>query len=138
VLGHDITNDSVAVRRRVGHVAALQPLWDWMTVGNYARFLAGCYGRWNQEPVSAILERMGIGETEVIRTLSRGQRAVVALATAIGHEPEVLLLDEALTGLDPIARREVLRSIVNAMHSEGRTVLVVPRRPTGCKSRGMD
>ena len=124
VLGYDVVRETVKVKQRVGHVAALQPLWDWMRVGEYARFLAGCYPKWNQEPVSAILSRVGLGDSDVIRDLSRGQRALVSLAVAIGHEPEVLLLDEALTGLDPIARREVLRGIIEVMHAEGRTVLI--------------
>jgi len=124
VLGHDVVRDSVAVRRRVGHVAALQPLWDWMKVREFAGFMAGCYPRWSQQTVSDILSRVGIDQNARIQTLSRGQRALVGLAVAIGHEPDVLLLDEALTGLDPIARREVLRNIIEAMHADGRTVLI--------------
>ena len=124
VLGHDVVRDSVAVRRRVGHVAALQPLWDWMKVREFAGFMAGCYPCWSQQTVSDILSRVGINQNARIQTLSRGQRALVGLAVAIGHEPDILLLDEALTGLDPIARREVLRNIIEAMHADGRTVLI--------------
>jgi len=124
VLGHDVVRDSVAVRRRVGHVAALQPLWDWMKVREFAGSMAGCYPCWNQQTVSDILSRVGINQNARIQTLSRGQRALVGLAVAIGHEPDILLLDEALTGLDPIARREVLRNIIEAMHADGRTVLI--------------
>ena len=124
VLGHDVIRDSVAIRRRVGHVAALQPLWDWMKVREFAGFMAGCYPRWNQQPVSDILSRVGIEQNARIQTLSRGQRALTALAVAIGHEPDLLLLDEALTGLDPIARREVLRNVIEAMHAEGCTVFI--------------
>ena len=124
VLGHDVVRDSVAVRQCVGHVAALQPLWDWMKVREFAGFMAGCYPRWSQQPVADILSRVGINQNARIQTLSRGQRALVGLAVAIGHEPDVLLLDEALTGLDPIARREVLRNIIEAMHTDGRTVLI--------------
>ncbi len=124
VLGHDIVRDSVAVRRRVGHVAALQPLWDWMKVREFANFMAGCYPRWNQQPVSDLLARVGIDQNARIQTLSRGQRTLAVLAVAIGHEPDVLLLDEALTGLDPLARREVLRNIIEALHAEGRTVFI--------------
>jgi len=124
VLGHDVVRDSVAVRRRVGHVAALQPLWEWMTVREFASFMAGCYPRWNPETVSGILSRVGVEPHQRIQTLSRGQRTLASLAVAIGHEPELLLLDEALTGLDPISRREVLRNVIDVMHAEGRTVLI--------------
>jgi ABC-2 type transport system ATP-binding protein len=95
-----------------------------MKVREFAGFMAGCYPRWSQQTVSDILSRVGIDQNARIQTLSRGQRALVGLAVAIGHEPDVLLLDEALTGLDPIARREVLRNIIEAMHADGRTVLI--------------
>jgi len=124
VLGHDIVRDSVAVRRRVGHVAALQPLWEWMTVRELASFMAGCYPRWNQDAVKAVLSPVGIDPNDRIQELSRGQRTLAALAVAIGHQPELLLLDEALTGLDPISRREVLRNVIDVMHAENRTVLI--------------
>jgi ABC-2 type transport system ATP-binding protein len=124
VLGRDVVRDSVAVRKRVGHVAALQPLWDWMRVREFAAFMAGCYPRWNAELVSSILGSVEIDPDDRLQDLSRGQRTLAALAVAIGHEPELLILDEALTGLDPIARRAVLRNIIEVMHSEGRTVLI--------------
>ena len=124
VLGHDVRKDPVAIRRRVGHVAALQPLWEWMTVKEFAGLMAGCYPRWDNEAVRKIVSGVGIEMKDKIQHLSRGQRALVALAVAIGHQPDLLLLDEALTGLDPIARREVLRNIIDAMHEEGRTVFI--------------
>lgn len=124
VLGHDVVREPVAVRRRVGHVAALQPLWEWMKVSEFTDFVGGCYPRWNPEAVSSVLSHVGIDAKMKIQTLSRGQRAIAALAAAIGHEPDLLLLDEALTGLDPMARREVLHNVIEAMHTEGRTVLI--------------
>ncbi len=124
VLGHDVVRDPVAVRRRVGHVAALQPLWDWMTVQGFADFMGGCYPKWDPEAVSMVLERIGIDRAAKLGVLSRGQRAVVSIAVAVGHEPDLLMLDEALTGLDPIARREVLRNVIDSMQAEGRTVLI--------------
>jgi len=124
VLGHDVVKEPVKVRRRVGHVAALQPLWEWMTVRGFADFMAGCYPKWNPDAVSTVLDRIGIDENATLGVLSRGQRAVVSIAVAVGHQPDLLILDEALTGLDPIARREILRNIIDAMQAEGRTVLI--------------
>jgi ABC-2 type transport system ATP-binding protein len=108
----------------VGHVAALQPLWDWMTVRDFAEFMRGCYPKWNPESVSTVLDRIGIDRAATLGVLSRGQRAIVSIAVAVGHEPDLLILDEALTGLDPIARREVLRNVIDAMQAEGRTVFI--------------
>jgi ABC-2 type transport system ATP-binding protein len=124
VLGYDVVKQPVEVRKRVGHVAALQPLWDWMTVKAFADFMGGCYPRWSPEAVSTVLDRIGIDRQATLGALSRGQRAVVAIAVAVGHEPDLLILDEALTGLDPIARREILRNVIDAMQAEGRTVLI--------------
>jgi ABC-2 type transport system ATP-binding protein len=124
VLGHDVRREPAAVRGRVGHVAALQPLWDWMKVGELAAFMSGCYPSWDDGLVSELLARTGIDPAARIQSLSRGQRTLAALAVQIGHEPDLLLLDEALTGLDPLARREVLRGVIEAMHVESRTVLI--------------
>jgi ABC-2 type transport system ATP-binding protein len=124
VLGQDVVRDSVAVRKSVGHVAALQLLWEGMKVKELEKFFAGCYGHWDSAAVAGILQRVEIDPNSRLHALSRGQRTLVLLALAIGHQPEVLLLDEALTGLDPIIRREVLRSVIEAMHSTNRTVLI--------------
>mgnify|MGYP005839896369 CR=1 FL=1 len=124
VLGHDVVRESVQVRQPVGHVAALQALWEWMTVGQLAHLMAGCYPGWNQEAVVRILSRVGLEPGQRIGELSRGQRALASMAVAAGHQPELLLLDEALTGLDPISRREALRRVIEVMHEEGRTVLI--------------
>jgi ABC-2 type transport system ATP-binding protein len=124
VLGHDLARDSVAARRRLGHVAALQPIWESMRVRELARFMSGCYPRWNRNLVSALLTRTRIDPDARLGTLSRGQRTLAVLAAQMGHEPDLLILDEALTGLDPAARREVLRGVIELMQSEGRTVLI--------------
>jgi ABC-2 type transport system ATP-binding protein len=124
VLGYDLAKDSVPARQRLGHVAALQPMWESMRVREVARFMSGCYPRWNTDVVSALLTRTEIDPEARIQTLSRGQRTLATLAVQIGHEPDLLILDEALTGLDPIARREVLRSVIELMQGEGRTVLI--------------
>jgi ABC-2 type transport system ATP-binding protein len=124
VLGFDAVRESVEVRRHTGHVAALQSLWEWMTVQEFVDFVASCFPHWNAAWVSSFLERVAINPTQRIGTLSRGQRTFAALAAAIGHEPQLLILDEALTGLDPISRQEVLASIIDVMHLEGRTVII--------------
>ncbi len=124
VLGYDLATDPVALRRRIGHVAALQPLWESMRVRELARFMAGCYGRWNKDAVSVLLSHTRIDPNARLHSLSRGQRTIAALAVQIGHEPDLLLLDEALTGLDVMTRREVLRSVIEVMHDAQRTVLI--------------
>ena len=124
VLGFDAVRESVEVRRRTGHVAALQSLWEWMTVQEFVDFVASCFPHWNAASVSSFLERVAIDPAQRIGTLSRGQRTMAALGAAIGHEPQLLILDEALTGLDPISRRDVLESIIDVMHLEGRTVII--------------
>ena len=103
-LGYDAVKETVQVRLRTGHVASLQPLWEWMTVQQFVDFVGSCYPSWSPTTVSAFLERVAIDPTQKIGTLSRGQRTLALLGAAIGHEPELLVLDEALTGLDPISR----------------------------------
>jgi len=124
VLGKDLAYDAVAARKRLGHVAALQPLWEWMPVREFMAFMAGFYSHWNNAVIADFYAKTRIERRTRIRELSRGQRTLMSIAAQVAHEPDLLILDEALAGLDPMAKREVLQSVISVMHSENRTVLI--------------
>jgi ABC-2 type transport system ATP-binding protein len=73
--------------------------------------------------VDALLDRFGLDQRQKVRHLSRGTHAQLALALAMGHDPELLILDEPATGLDVLVRRDFLESIIQIIQQEGRTVL---------------
>jgi len=123
VLGLDPTVDALEIRRRVGYVADAPALYDWMKVGEIGWFTSSFYEAGFLDRYREAISRYGVPESRKIRHLSKGQRAKVALALALAHDPELLILDEPTSGLDPLVRREFLESMLDRV-ATGRTVLL--------------
>jgi len=119
VAGHDVVDDSLAVRRAISYVPEDAPLYDHMRVIEFLRFMASIkrlYGAEQKRAVEAAAERLDLGGVMTMLTgkLSRGFRQRVSIATALLGDPQVLVLDEPTSGLDPhqvIAVRELVRSL---------------------------
>ncbi len=126
--GHDVCHDALAVRREMGalpHGAGLYPqLTARENIAYYGR-LQGLSGAALQRRVEEIIELLEIGEFAGRRTkgFSQGQRTRVALARALVHNPQHVLLDEPTNGLDVMATR-ALRQLILRLKSEGRCVLL--------------
>jgi ABC-2 type transport system ATP-binding protein len=123
LLGLDSHRDHTALMARVGYVSESPVLYGWMTVRQAARFTADFYRHWNRRLVDELFDRFAIDRECKVRHLSRGTLAQLALALALGPDPELLILDEPATGLDVLVRRDFLQSIVQLIQQEGRTVL---------------
>ena len=123
LLGLDARRHHTELMSRVGYVAEVPILYDWMTVREMVRFTSQFYAKWNSAAVDALLDRFGLDQRQKVRHLSRGMSAQLALALALGHDPELLILDEPATGLDVLVRRDFLESIIQIIQQEGRTVL---------------
>ncbi len=124
VLGLDPIKDGLALRQRIGYVAETPQLYGWMRVRELVRFTATFYVHWNDKHVADQLEKFGLDPECKVKNLSRGMGAQLALVLAMGHDPELLILDEPATGLDVLVRRDFLESIVQVIQQEGRTVLL--------------
>ena len=129
MLGHDLAGETVAVRRRLGVVFQHPSLDGKLTVGeNLAHHghLYGITGRRLRERSAAMLEllKLSARERDRIETLSGGLQRRVELAKALLHEPELLLLDEPSTGLDPAARREFSNYLGHLRDQAGVTVVL--------------
>jgi len=129
IAGHDVVRDPAAVRRQVGVVFQTQSLDKALTVEENLRaqgHLHGLSGAVLRERMEGAMKRLGLLDRrkDLVDTLSGGLRRRVEIAKALLHRPQVLLMDEASTGLDPAARRDVSRHVQNLRQGEGVTILL--------------
>ncbi|MBV9848989.1 MAG: ABC transporter ATP-binding protein [Armatimonadetes bacterium] len=123
VLGRDPVRDGVDLRQRLGYIPERLPMYEWMTIAQTLRFVAAQYRTWSLPTENALLAKFRLPRERRVRELSRGQRALLALILAMAHDPELVLLDECTSGMDVLARAEFDRSVIDALHESGRTVL---------------
>ena len=117
-----------AVRRRIGFLPEAAPFHDSCTAEELLEYVGGLFGypaAERRRRAALQLDRAGIGAERRcrLRTYSRGMLQRVGIAQALLNDPEVVLLDEPMTGLDPLGRRYV-RNLILALRNEGRTVLI--------------
>jgi ABC-2 type transport system ATP-binding protein len=122
LLGCDSEELIPAVKARVGYLAEGHHLIGWMRIGEHAEFLRSYYEKWDQKGFNETIERFRLDPKKKISSLSRGQRAQVALAFCLAPKPELLVLDDPTLGLDPVVRYDVLESIIATIQGESRTV----------------
>ena len=123
VFGSDPVRDPAAVLSRIGYLSEDRDLPDWMRVDELMSYTKAFYPRWDDRYAADLLQMFDLHRSQKVRTLSRGQRARVGLLVALAHRPELLILDEPSSGLDPGARQDILAAVVRTIADEGRTVL---------------
>lgn len=123
VFGRDPAAEPVAVLGRIGYLSEERDLPEWMRLGQLIDYTRAFYPRWDEHFARELVAMFELNPRQKIRTLSRGQRARAALLVALAHRPELLVLDEPSSGLDPSARQDILAAVVRTVADEGRTVL---------------
>ena len=129
VAGHDVEREPAEVRRHVGVVFQTQSLDKALTVQENLRsqgHLHGLSGAVLRARMDYAMQQLGLTDRrkDLVDTLSGGLRRRVEIAKALLHRPQVLLMDEASTGLDPAARRDLSRHVENLRSQEGVTILL--------------
>ncbi|HXE46320.1 MAG TPA: ABC transporter ATP-binding protein [Conexibacter sp.] len=122
VLGLDVRRDGVEVRRRVGYLPGDLALYEDLTAAQQLAFLARLRGRPELDP-RPLAERLALDLHRPVKALSRGNKQKVGLVQAFMHDPEVLILDEPTTGLDPLIQHE-FAAMVGEARERGRTVFL--------------
>jgi ABC-2 type transport system ATP-binding protein len=122
ILGHDSAGLPAEVRARIGYMAEGHPVYGWMRVGQYAGFQRGFYRHWNEDIFSCVIDYFAIDPRMKAGHLSHGQRAGLHLAMTLAIEPELLMLDDPATGLDPAARRSLLEAMIYFTRNRERTI----------------
>jgi ABC-2 type transport system ATP-binding protein len=124
VLGHDPRTEPLAVLPRVGFVAQDHPLPRRFTIGETLRVGRNLNPSWDDAMAERRIDELGLSRRQSVGTLSGGQQAQVALTLALAKQPQVLLLDEPVASLDPLARREFLTGVLQAVTETGITVVL--------------
>jgi ABC-2 type transport system ATP-binding protein len=123
VLGRDPVADPAGVLGRIGYLSEENDLPAWMRVAELLRYSQAFYPRWDVAYAEELREAFELSPGARVGGLSKGQRARVGLLIALAHRPELLVLDEPSSGLDPLVRRDILGAIIRTIADEGRTVL---------------
>jgi len=123
VLGHAMPADQAAAKLDIGFVSEDMRLYGAATLAWHMEFLRRIYSRWDQSYAENLALSFDLKLQQVIKGLSHGQRVKAALLLALARRPRLLVLDEPTTGLDPVARVEVLGELMAALADEERTIL---------------
>lgn len=123
VFGLDPVADPVGVLSRIGYLSEENDVPGWMCVDELIRYSRAFYAGWDDAYAEELRQAFALEPGAKIRNLSKGQKARVGLLIALAHRPELLVLDEPSSGLDPIVRRDILGAVIRTIADEGRTVL---------------
>lgn len=122
IQGINPQNDEIAIRRTVGYMAEDQQMYGWMRIGQIVKWVASFYPVWDDKLTAQLLDMLELPRKSKVKTLSKGQNSRLALLLALGHKPEVVILDDPTLGLDPIARKDFLRHVIELLQTNGVTV----------------
>ena len=122
ILGQDIRSLPPEARARIGYLTEEHQLYGWMNVKECGDFQSRFYPRWNEKIFRGVIGHFSLKPTARVKDLSRGERAGLCLGLTLAPEPELLVLDDPAMGLDPVAHRSLIESMVYLTHRSDRTI----------------
>jgi len=120
--GLDSVTKTLEIRRRIGFMAEDQQMYGWMKVSRIIKWVAGFYSDWDQKFADELIDVFKLPTDTKVKELSKGQNSSLALLLALGHRPDIVILDDPTLGLDPIARKDFLRHVIDLLQSNNVTV----------------
>jgi ABC-2 type transport system ATP-binding protein len=122
ILGYDIRAIPVEARQRIGYLTEEHQLYGWMNVRECGEFQSKFYPRWNEKIFREVIGHFNLRMGAHAKDLSRGERAGLCLALTLAPEPELLILDDPTLGLDPVACRSLVESMIYLTRRSDRTI----------------
>ena len=122
ILGHDIRALPPEARARIGYLTEEHQLYGWMSVKECGGFQSQFYPRWNEKIFRGVIGHFSLKPAARVKDLSRGERAGLCLGLTLAPEPELLILDDPAMGLDPVARRSLVESMIYLTRRSDRTI----------------
>ncbi len=123
VLGRRMPDEQAEAKRDIGFVSEDMRLHEATTLAWHLKFMASIYPGWDSAYAGTLLERFTLHADQTIKELSHGERMKAVLLLALARRPRLLLLDEPTTGLDPVARHEILTELMDVVRDERRAIL---------------
>ncbi len=126
LFGENVAALSDGARARIGYVPQKSDLFDWLTPLQMLAYFEAMYPRWNKAKVEGLLSRWNFDpakQHQPIKKLSGGEQQRLSIIRALAHDPELLVLDEPVSALDPVGRRDFLRELVDQVIEHGTTVV---------------
>jgi len=123
IFGEDSWELSAASKARLGYVPQEVTSYPWMRVRQVIAYTAAFYSRWNGPFVEELCRRWHVPLEDRVGSLSTGQLQTVGIVLALGHQPDFLVLDEPVASLDPSARRQFLRTVLETLEGGKQTIL---------------
>jgi ABC-2 type transport system ATP-binding protein len=123
VLGRSMPQEQIAAKWDIGFSSDDMRLYEQMTVEWHMSFIRSIYPKWDADYARLLLKRFGLHAEQRVKGLSHGQRVKAALLLVLARRPRLLVLDEPTTGLDPVARHEILRELMATMADEECSIL---------------
>ncbi len=122
IFGMDLKQNQRKIKERIGIVFDNGYLYDDLTIKDMAKIISSAYKSWDQKVFQDYIERFSLNQKEYIKNLSKGMRMKCALAYALSHHADLLIMDEPTSGLDPQVRRQMLQMIQEFVEEEGKSV----------------
>ena len=124
MLGMDNIENEIAIKERIAVVFDELPFHDIFNADQMARIFRGIYSKWDDEVYSQYLDRLALPRRKKIGQFSKGMKMKLQIACALSHGAELLVMDEATTGLDPVVRSEILDIFLEYLQDEGHSILM--------------
>ena len=123
VLGHPMPAEQATAKWDIGFASEDMRLYGSATLDWHLRLIRSIFPSWDQPYAQTLLKRFDLRPEQRMKGMSHGQQVKASLLLALARRPRLLILDEPTTGLDPVARHEVIRELMDVMHDDRRSVI---------------